>query len=51
MAESWRSEEVQRSAAEGFVAIRIDSKSETCLQFSQICILPVRHVVTQERRE
>lgn len=36
MAESWASEEVERAAAGGFVAIKIDSKSETCLQFSQI---------------
>ncbi|XP_044160097.1 UBX domain-containing protein 4 [Bufo gargarizans] len=36
MAESWGDEEVERAAAQGFVAIRIDSKSETCLQFSQI---------------
>ncbi|XP_073503366.1 UBX domain-containing protein 4 isoform X2 [Phyllobates terribilis] len=36
MAESWGNESVVRAAAEGFVAIRIDSKSETCLQFSQI---------------
>ncbi|KAM3917145.1 UBX domain-containing protein 4 [Leptodactylus fuscus] len=36
MAESWGNEDVVRAAAEGFVAIKIDSKSETCLQFSQI---------------
>ncbi|XP_073401656.1 UBX domain-containing protein 4 [Dendrobates tinctorius] len=36
MAESWGNESVERATAEGFVAIRIDSKSETCLQFSQI---------------
>ncbi|XP_056392297.1 UBX domain-containing protein 4 isoform X2 [Hyla sarda] len=36
MAESWGNEEVVRAATEGFVAIKIDSKSETCLQFSQI---------------
>ncbi|XP_069838747.1 UBX domain-containing protein 4 isoform X3 [Dendropsophus ebraccatus] len=36
MAESWGNEEVVRAAAQGFVAIKIDSKSETCLQFSQI---------------
>ncbi|XP_078538579.1 UBX domain-containing protein 4 isoform X2 [Lissotriton helveticus] len=36
MAESWASENVAKTAAEGFVAIKIDSKSETCFQFSQI---------------
>ncbi|KAJ1189112.1 hypothetical protein NDU88_005863 [Pleurodeles waltl] len=36
MTESWSSENVAKTAAEGFVAIKIDSKSETCLQFSQI---------------
>ncbi|KAM9304902.1 UBX domain-containing protein 4 [Gastrophryne carolinensis] len=36
MAQSWADEEVVRVASEGFVAIKIDSKSDTCLQFSQI---------------
>ncbi|KAM4698562.1 UBX domain-containing protein 4 [Rhinophrynus dorsalis] len=36
MTESWGNEEVARAASEGFVAIKVDSKSETCLQFSQI---------------
>ncbi|XP_071978350.1 UBX domain-containing protein 4 [Engystomops pustulosus] len=36
MAESWEDEEVVRAASQGFVAIKIDSKSESCLQFSQI---------------
>ncbi|KAM4025119.1 UBX domain-containing protein 4 [Anomaloglossus baeobatrachus] len=36
MSESWGDESVEGAAAEGFIAIRIDSKSETCLQFSQI---------------
>ncbi|CAN2389018.1 UBX domain protein 4 [Pristimantis euphronides] len=36
MAESWAHREVEQAAAQDFVAIRIDSKSETCLQFSQI---------------
>ncbi|XP_053326806.1 UBX domain-containing protein 4 [Spea bombifrons] len=36
MAESWGKEEVVQVAADGIVAIRIDSKSETCMQFSQI---------------
>ncbi|KAM5151976.1 UBX domain-containing protein 4 [Mantella aurantiaca] len=36
MAESWGNEGVVQAASEAFVAIKIDSKSETCLQFSQI---------------
>ncbi|XP_068102021.1 UBX domain-containing protein 4 isoform X2 [Hyperolius riggenbachi] len=36
MTESWGDEEVVQAASEGFVAIKLDSKSETCLQFSQI---------------
>ncbi|XP_069472642.1 UBX domain-containing protein 4 isoform X2 [Ambystoma mexicanum] len=36
MAESWENEKVTETAAKGFVAIKIDSKSEACLQFSQI---------------
>ncbi|XP_018417307.1 PREDICTED: UBX domain-containing protein 4 [Nanorana parkeri] len=36
MAESWEDEGVTQVASEEFVAIKLDSKSETCLQFSQI---------------
>ncbi|KAM4626627.1 UBX domain-containing protein 4 [Discoglossus pictus] len=36
MAESWASVTVEETASDGFVAIKLDSKSETCLQFSQI---------------
>ncbi|XP_072274209.1 UBX domain-containing protein 4 [Pyxicephalus adspersus] len=36
MDESWGNEGVEQAASEGFVAIKLDSKSETCLQFSQI---------------
>lgn len=36
MAESWEDEGVAQATSEGFIAIKIDSKSETCLQFSQI---------------
>ncbi|XP_077303903.1 UBX domain-containing protein 4 [Lithobates pipiens] len=36
MAQSWEDEGVARATSEGFIAIKIDSKSETCLQFSQI---------------
>ncbi|XP_075685339.1 UBX domain-containing protein 4 [Rhinoderma darwinii] len=36
MAESWGNEDVVGAAAEGVVAIKMDSKSDTCLQFSQI---------------
>uniref|UniRef100_A0A8C5R7E0 UBX domain-containing protein 4 n=1 Tax=Leptobrachium leishanense TaxID=445787 RepID=A0A8C5R7E0_9ANUR len=44
MSESWENEEVIQAASDGIVAIKVDSKSETCLQFSQICILPVRNI-------
>ncbi|XP_063789828.1 UBX domain-containing protein 4 [Pseudophryne corroboree] len=36
MEESWMNNDVVRTASDGFVAIKIDSQSETCLQFSQI---------------
>ncbi|XP_062434542.1 UBX domain-containing protein 4 isoform X2 [Rhea pennata] len=36
MAARWEDEKVTEAAAEGFVAIKIDTKSEACLQFSQI---------------
>ncbi|XP_063285426.1 UBX domain-containing protein 4 [Pelobates fuscus] len=36
MLESWEKDEVEQVATDGIVAIKIDSKSETCLQFSQI---------------
>ncbi|KAG8429767.1 hypothetical protein GDO86_019286 [Hymenochirus boettgeri] len=36
MTESWSNEEVIQAVSEGFVAIKLDSKSESCLQFSQI---------------
>ncbi|XP_006275949.2 UBX domain-containing protein 4 [Alligator mississippiensis] len=36
MAASWEDEKVTEAASEGFVAIKIHTKSETCLQFSQI---------------
>ncbi|XP_029461250.1 UBX domain-containing protein 4 [Rhinatrema bivittatum] len=36
MAASWENEKVAEAVAEGFVAIKIDTKSEACLQFSQI---------------
>ncbi|XP_075037052.1 UBX domain-containing protein 4 [Mixophyes fleayi] len=36
MEESWMNDGVVQTASGGFVAIRIDSQSETCLQFSQI---------------
>uniref|UniRef100_A0A8C6YNM7 Uncharacterized protein n=1 Tax=Nothoprocta perdicaria TaxID=30464 RepID=A0A8C6YNM7_NOTPE len=39
MAARWEDEKVTEAASEGFVAIKIDTKSEACLQFSQICIL------------
>ncbi|XP_048339790.1 UBX domain-containing protein 4 isoform X2 [Sphaerodactylus townsendi] len=36
MAASWEDEKVTEAAADGFVAIKIDTQSESCLQFSQI---------------
>ncbi|MEE6489093.1 hypothetical protein FKM82_015482 [Ascaphus truei] len=36
MAESWGNERVAEAASDGFVAIKVDGKSDTCLQFSQI---------------
>ncbi|XP_078084174.1 UBX domain-containing protein 4 [Mustelus asterias] len=36
MATSWEAEEVAEATANSFVAIKIDAKSETCVQFSQI---------------
>uniref|UniRef100_A0A8C6IPA7 UBX domain-containing protein 4 n=1 Tax=Melopsittacus undulatus TaxID=13146 RepID=A0A8C6IPA7_MELUD len=36
MAARWEDEKVSEAAADGFVAIKIDTKSEACLQFSQI---------------
>uniref|UniRef100_A0A7M4EBJ0 UBX domain-containing protein 4 n=1 Tax=Crocodylus porosus TaxID=8502 RepID=A0A7M4EBJ0_CROPO len=36
MAASWGDEKVTEAASEGFVAIKIHTKSEACLQFSQI---------------
>uniref|UniRef100_A0A8C8R6B3 UBX domain-containing protein 4 n=1 Tax=Pelusios castaneus TaxID=367368 RepID=A0A8C8R6B3_9SAUR len=36
MAASWEDEKVTEAASDGFVAIKIDIKSEACLQFSQI---------------
>ncbi|XP_048454605.1 UBX domain-containing protein 4 isoform X2 [Rhincodon typus] len=36
MAASWEAEEVADATANSFVAIKIDAKSETCVQFSQI---------------
>ncbi|KAM8806868.1 UBX domain-containing protein 4 [Eudromia elegans] len=36
MALRWEDEKVTEAASEGFVAIKIDTKSEACLQFSQI---------------
>uniref|UniRef100_A0A8C5TJ19 UBX domain-containing protein 4 n=1 Tax=Malurus cyaneus samueli TaxID=2593467 RepID=A0A8C5TJ19_9PASS len=36
MAARWEDEKVTEAASEGFVAIKIDTKSEACLQFSQI---------------
>ncbi|XP_040458714.1 UBX domain-containing protein 4 isoform X2 [Falco naumanni] len=36
MAARWEDEKVTEAASDGFVAIKIDSKSEACLQFSQI---------------
>ncbi|XP_037705250.1 UBX domain-containing protein 4 [Choloepus didactylus] len=36
MAASWEDEKVTEASAHSFVAIRIDTKSEACLQFSQI---------------
>ncbi|KFP75261.1 UBX domain-containing protein 4, partial [Acanthisitta chloris] len=36
MAARWEDENVTEAASDGFVAIKIDTKSEACLQFSQI---------------
>ncbi|XP_060113208.1 UBX domain-containing protein 4 [Heteronotia binoei] len=36
MTTSWEDEKVTEVAADGFVAIKIDTQSEACLQFSQI---------------
>lgn len=36
MAESWGNEDVVRATSDGFIAIKLDNKSETCFQFSQI---------------
>ncbi|XP_040827440.1 UBX domain-containing protein 4 isoform X1 [Ochotona curzoniae] len=36
MAESWEDEKVTEASSNRFVAIKIDTKSEACLQFSQI---------------
>ncbi|XP_078002957.1 UBX domain-containing protein 4 isoform X3 [Phascolarctos cinereus] len=36
MAESWEDEKVTEASSDSFVAIKIDTKSEACLQFSQI---------------
>uniref|UniRef100_A0A8C3HB33 UBX domain-containing protein 4 n=1 Tax=Chrysemys picta bellii TaxID=8478 RepID=A0A8C3HB33_CHRPI len=36
MAASWEDQKVTEAASDGFVAIKIDIKSEACLQFSQI---------------
>ncbi|XP_009991460.1 PREDICTED: UBX domain-containing protein 4 [Tauraco erythrolophus] len=36
MTARWEDEKVTEAAADGFVAIKIDTKSEACLQFSQI---------------
>lgn len=36
MAASWEDEKVTEAATDGFVAIKIDSQSEACQQFSQI---------------
>ncbi|KAJ7345814.1 hypothetical protein JRQ81_001764 [Phrynocephalus forsythii] len=36
MAASWENEKVTEAAADGFVAIKIDTQSEACVQFSQI---------------
>ncbi|XP_009575792.1 PREDICTED: UBX domain-containing protein 4 [Fulmarus glacialis] len=36
MAARWEDEKVAEAASDGFVAIKIDTKSEACLQFSQI---------------
>ncbi|NWR70912.1 UBXN4 protein, partial [Centropus unirufus] len=36
MAARWEDEKVTEAASDGFVAIKIDIKSEACLQFSQI---------------
>ncbi|XP_053114007.1 UBX domain-containing protein 4 [Hemicordylus capensis] len=36
MAASWEDEKVTEAATDGFVAIKIDTQSEACLQFSQI---------------
>ncbi|XP_062972663.1 UBX domain-containing protein 4 [Elgaria multicarinata webbii] len=36
MAASWENEKVTEATTDGFVAIKIDTKSEACLQFSQI---------------
>ncbi|XP_053261627.1 UBX domain-containing protein 4 [Podarcis raffonei] len=36
MAASWENEKVTEAARDGFVAIKIDTQSEACLQFSQI---------------
>jgi len=36
MAASWEDEKVTEASSDSFVAIKIDTKSEACLQFSQI---------------
>ncbi|KAL0625800.1 UBX domain-containing protein 4 [Plecturocebus cupreus] len=36
MAASWEDDKVQEASSNSFVAIKIDTKSEACLQFSQI---------------
>uniref|UniRef100_A0A8D0GI56 UBX domain-containing protein 4 n=1 Tax=Sphenodon punctatus TaxID=8508 RepID=A0A8D0GI56_SPHPU len=36
MSASWEDEKVTEAATDGFIAIKIDTKSEACLQFSQI---------------
>ena len=35
-AASWEDEQVTEASSNGFVAVKIDTKSEACLQFSQI---------------
>ncbi|PNJ31558.1 UBXN4 isoform 4 [Pongo abelii] len=43
MAASWEDDKVTEASSNSFVAIKIDTKSEACLQFSQICILSVKN--------
>uniref|UniRef100_A0A3P9LV15 UBX domain protein 4 n=1 Tax=Oryzias latipes TaxID=8090 RepID=A0A3P9LV15_ORYLA len=37
---SWEDEQVSAAASSCCVAIKVPASSETCVQFSQICILP-----------